>query len=69
MEILNKTIQFRRKFGNYASFLFRKIVKNRTLETENLNKQNKHCSLILMKYRSVILSKASILFPEEMFTS
>ena len=69
MEILNRTIQFRRKFGNYANPSFRKIVKKRTLETVNLNKQNKHCSLILMKYLSVTLSKASILFPGEMFTS
>ena len=39
MEILNKTIQFQRKFGNYASLSLKKIVKNKTLETENLNKQ------------------------------
>ena len=48
---------------------FRKIVKNQTLETENLDKQTKHRSLILMRYRSITLSKASILFPGEMFTS
>ena len=46
-------MQFRRKFGNYANPSFRKIVKKRTLETANLNKQNKHRSLILMKHRRV----------------
>ena len=46
-----------------------RLLKKQTLETANLNKQNKHRSLILMKHRSVTLSKASILFPEEMFTS
>ena len=66
METNNKTIEFRRKFGNYANPSFRKIVKKRTLETANLNKQNKHRSLILMKHRSVTFSKASILFPQEM---
>ena len=47
-----------------------RLLKNELyLETANLNKQNKHRSPILMKHRSVTLSKASILFPEEMFTS
>ena len=46
-----------------------RLLKKRSLETANLNKQNKLRSPILMKHRSVTLSKASILFPEEMFTS
>ena len=45
-----------------------RLLKNLTLKKVNLDKQNKHRSLILMKYRSVTLSKASILFPWEMFT-
>ena len=68
MGILNKTIQFRRKFGNYAILRSERLLK-RTLETVNLNKQNKHRSPILIKYLSVTLSKASILFPREVFTS
>ena len=36
-----------------------RLLKKRTLETVNLNKQNKHCSQILMKYLSVTLSLAA----------